>query len=209
MFSLQRLLGREDKFFDLLEASAQESRTSVQALTRFVQNPDQVKTLDEFILSRRKEKRINDEISEALCTTFVTALEREDIEALSVALYRIPKTVEKIAERILLAPHLLKPFDMTRQLHMLEKGTDTVLQMIKELRRGVSLEPIKNQNDQLQSIEGEADKLILELLRDLYSGQYEALKVVFLKDLFELLEDVFDRCRDAGNVVTHIVLKNS
>jgi uncharacterized protein Yka (UPF0111/DUF47 family) len=209
MFSLQRLLGREDKFFDLLEASAQESRTSVQALARFVQNPDQLKTLDEFILSRRKEKRINDEISEALCTTFVTALEREDIEALSVALYRIPKTVEKIAERILLAPHLLKPFDMTRQLKMLEKATDTLLAMIKELRRGVNLEPVKNQNDQLQVIEGEADKLILELLKDLYSGQHEALKVVFLKDLFELLEDVFDRCRDAGNVVTHIVLKNS
>lgn len=209
MFSLQRLLGREDKFFDLLEASAQESRVSVQALTRFVQNPDQVKTLDEFILSRRKEKRIADEISEALCTTFVTALEREDIEALSVALYRIPKTIEKVAERILLAPHFLKGFDMTRQLKMLEKGSDTVLSMIKELRRGVSLEPIKNQNDQLQVIEGEADKLILELMRDLYSGQYDAIRVVFLKDLFELLEDVFDRCRDAGNVVTHIVLKNS
>jgi uncharacterized protein Yka (UPF0111/DUF47 family) len=28
-----------------------------------------------------------------------------------------------------------------------------------------------------------------------------------LKDLYELLEKVIDRCRDAGNVVTHIVLK--
>ena len=98
MFSLQRLLGKEDKFFDLLIASAQESRTSVQALIRFMQNPDEIKTLDEFILARRKEKRINDEISQALCTTFVTALEREDIEALSIALYKIPKTAEKIAE---------------------------------------------------------------------------------------------------------------
>src|SRR5215467_4820816 len=99
MFSLQRILGKEDKFFDLLESSAQESRTSVQALIRFIRNPDELKSLDEFILSRRKEKKINDEISEALCTTFVTALEREDIEALSVALYKIPKTVEKIGER--------------------------------------------------------------------------------------------------------------
>src|SRR5437016_14347374 len=131
MFSLQRLLGKEDRFFDLLEASAQESRASVQALTKFIRNPDEVKSLDEFILSRRKEKKINDEISEALCTTFVTALEREDIEALSIALYRIPKTVEKIAERILLAPHLLKPFDMTRQLKMLQNGSETVHPSIK------------------------------------------------------------------------------
>ena len=123
MFSLQRLLGKQDKFFDLLEASSQESRTSVQALIRFMQNPDQLKTLDEFILSRRKEKKINDEISEALCITFVTALEREDIEALSIALYKIPKTVEKIAERILIAPHLFTGLDMTRQVRLLEKAT--------------------------------------------------------------------------------------
>lgn len=209
MFSLQRLLGKEDKFFDLLEASAQESRSSVQALIRFMQNPDQLKTLDEFILSRRKEKKINDEISQALCASFVTALEREDIEALSVALYKIPKTVEKIAERILLAPHLYKGVDMTRQMRMLEKATDTVVAMIRQLRSGVNMENIRAGNEQLQVVEGEADKLILELLKDLYSGSHDAIKVVFLKDIFELIEKVFDRCRDAGNVINQIVLKNS
>lgn len=209
MFSLQRLLGKEDKFFDLLEASAQESRKSVQALIRFMQNPEQVKTLDEFILTRRKEKKINAEISEAICTTFVTALEREDIEALSVSLYKIPKTAEKIAERILLAPHLMRPFDLTRHVRMLEKAADTVVTMIQEMRRGVDLEKMKGHNDQLQVVEGEGDKLILEVLKDLYSGQHDAVKVVFMKDIFELIEKVFDRCRDAGNVIIQIVLKNS
>ena len=209
MFSLQRLLGKEDKFFDLLIASAQESRTSVQALIRFMQDPNEIKTLDEFILARRKEKRINDEISQALCTTFVTALEREDIEALSIALYKIPKTAEKIAERILIAPHLFTSFDLTKHVRMLEKATDTVVKMMEELRKGVHLERIRTHNDALQVIEGEGDKLILELLKDLYAGQHEAIKVVFLKDIFELIEKVFDRCRDAGNVINHIVLKNS
>ena len=209
MFSLQKLLGKEDRFFDLLEASAQESRTSVQALIRFIRNPDELKSLDEFILSRRKEKKINDEISEALCTSFVTALEREDIEALSVALYKIPKTIEKIGERILLAPQLLEGFDLTRQIVMLEKATDTVVKMIQELRQGVNMESIKECNDQLQVVEGEGDKLILDLLRSLYSGEHDAIQVVFMKDIFELLEKVLDRCRDAGNVINHIVLKNS
>jgi uncharacterized protein Yka (UPF0111/DUF47 family) len=181
----------------------------VQALIRFIRNPDELKSLDEFILSRRKEKKINDEISEALCITFVTALEREDIEALSVALYKIPKTIQKIGERILLAPQLLKGFEMTRQIMLLEKATDTVVKMIQQLREGVNIEAIKAHNDQLQVVEGEGDKLILELLRTLYSGQHDALKVVFMKDVFELLEKVLDRCRDAGNVINHIVLKNS
>ena len=209
MFSLQRLLGKEDTFFDLLEASAQESRSSVQALIRFMKNQDELKTLDEFVMSRRKEKKINDKISEALCTTFVTALEREDIEALSVALYKIPKTMEKIGERILLAPNLFKGVDLTRQVTMLEKATDTLVTMIHELRRNVNLEKIRTLNDQLQVLEGEGDKLILEELKKLYSGSHDGIKVVFLKDIFELIEKVFDRCRDAGNVINHIVLKNS
>jgi uncharacterized protein len=209
MFSLQRLLGKEDRFFDLLEASAQEGCVSVQALKTLVANPAKVNALDDFALSRRKDKAITAEISEALCTTFVTALEREDIEALSIALYKIPKTIEKIGERIQIAPHFVTGADLSCQMEMLQKATETVLTMIKELRRGAKLEQMKDTNDRLQHIEGQADKLVLDLLKELYSGEVNDVQVVFLKDLYELLEKVTDRCRDAGNVITQIVLKNS
>jgi hypothetical protein len=33
--------------------------------------------------------------------------------------------------------------------------------------------------------------------------------MIVLRDLFELLEKVIDRCRDAGNVIFRIVLKSS
>ena len=209
MFSLQRLLGKEDRFFDLLEASAEEARHSVQALVAFTKNPDNPKALDELMVTRRKEKAINNEISQALCTTFITALEREDIEALSTALYKIPKTVEKIAERILMAPHFLKGLDLSKQIGMLDQAAATLMTMIQELRKGIRLEAIKKHNDQLQRIEGEMDKMVLELLRTLYTKEMEGNKVIFLKDLFELLEKVTDRFRDAGNVMVQIVLKSS
>lgn len=209
MFSLQKLLGKEDKFFNLLEASAEEARTCVQALNKYLGSPEKLKSLDEFIVSRRKDKAITAQISEALCTTFVTTLEREDIEALSNALYKIPKTVEKIAERIMLAPQHVESIDLSRQMVLLEKATATVVLMIKDLRKGVNLERIRTHNDQLQAIEGEADEALLERLKELYSSQDNSVRVVFLKDLFELLEKVADRCRDAGNVINHIVLKNS
>lgn len=209
MFSLQKLLGKEDKFFDLLEASAEEGRASVQALIKLVKSAAEARTLEDFVVARRKEKRIANQISQLVATTFVTALEREDIEALSFALYRIPKTVEKVGERILIAPQFLIGVDLSRQLAMMEKSTDTLLLMLKELRRNVNVEKIFAHNEQLQAIEGEADQLVLELLRDLYSGRHEPLKAVFLKELFDLLEKVTDRCRDSGNVINHIVLKNS
>lgn len=209
MFSLQKLLGKEDKFFDLLEASAEEGRSSVRALINLTKTPDEAKTLEDFVLCRRKEKKIAAEISEALVASFVTALEREDIEALSLALYKIPKTVEKVGERILLAPHFLHGVELARQLAMIEKATDTLRVMIKDLRGGVNLEKIRSHNEQLQAIEGEADKMVLDLMRDLYSGKHDPLKAMFLQELYELLEKITDRCRDAGNVMNHIVLKNS
>jgi len=35
------------------------------------------------------------------------------------------------------------------------------------------------------------------------------LQGMAMKDLYDLLEKVIDRCRDAGNIVSQIVLKNS
>ena len=209
MISIQKLLGKEGKFFDLLEASAREALVSVQTLVKYLQNPGQLKTLDEFIATRRKDKAINTQITEALCTHFITALEREDIEALSNALYKIPKTVEKIAERLQLAPAGLTNVDLSQQGVLLERATRTVLTMIQQMRKGIKLEQIQTFNQQLQAAEGEADEVLVELLRAVYSGKYDGVQALFLKDVYELLERAVDRCRDAGNVITHIVLKNS
>lgn len=209
MFSLQRLLGKEDMFFDLLEASAQEAHNSVKTLVKLSNSLDKPNALAEFSAVRRGGKQINRKITEAVYTTFVTALEREDIEALSVALYKIPKTIEKFCERSLLAPQQVRGVDFSQQIDLLEKATSTVVEMVKSLRRGANLNEIKQFNDKLQQVEGEADTAIMALYKDLFNGTHDPLQVIVLKDLYELLEKVTDRCRDAGNVISHIVLKNS
>jgi uncharacterized protein Yka (UPF0111/DUF47 family) len=209
MFSLQRLLGKEDMFFGLLEASAEEAHTSVQALVKLSKALDTPVELEEFSRSRRKDKEITATIRHAVYTTFVTALEREDIEALCHALYRIPKSVEKFGERVVLSPQLVRGVDFSPQIGLLDQATDCVRQMVKSLRKRVDLEEIRTLNDRLQLVESEADKAIMELYRALFSGRYEPLQVIMLKDLYELLEKIIDRCRDAGNVITQIVLKNS
>lgn len=209
MFSLQRLLGKEDMFFELLESSAQEAHNSVQSLVKLSASLDKPDALAEFSAARRKDKQITRRITEAVYTTFVTALEREDIESLSNALYKIPKTIEKFAERSLLAPDQVRGVNFSPQTDLLEKATNTVLEMVKSLRDGVNLERTKELNDRLQQLEGEADNAIMALYKDLFSGKHDPIKIIVLKDLYELLEKVIDRCRDAGNVISHIVLKNS
>lgn len=208
MFSLQKLLGKDDRFFDLLQASAEEGLHCVTALKRTLTTPGATPALDEFVSSRRKDKAITNEISEMLVKTFVTALEREDIETLSNALYKVPKTIEKFAERYLLCASRISSVSFERHVVMLEEATKIVVAMLRELKRN-DLSVIAEHNATLQRIEGEADKLMLEHLRELYSGKHDALTAIALKDLYELLEKVFDKCRDAGNVISHVVLKHS
>ena len=209
MFSLQKLLGKEDMFFGLLEASALEAHNSVQSLVKLSQSLDQPVELESFARARRKDKEITNQIRNAVYTTFVTALEREDIDALALALYRIPKTVEKFGERILLAPQHVKGVDFSKQINFVDQATECVVSLVKSLRAGINLEEVKKWNDRLQQVEGDADKAIMELYRDLFSGRHDAVKVIVLKDLYDLLEKVIDRCRDVGNVISQIVLKNS
>ena len=91
MISLQKLLGKEDKFFTLLEASAEEARASVKALVKLSKSLDQAVAIEEFAYSRHKDKQITREIRSAVYSTFVTALEREDIEDLSTRSTRFPR----------------------------------------------------------------------------------------------------------------------
>ena len=205
MFSIQKLFAKDDKFFELLEASAEESRASIQALKQVLKGG---KALDEFAAARRKEKQITVQISELLARTSVTVLDREDIEAISSVLYKIPKTVEKFAERYLISTTQLREVDFSRQVALLERATDTVVVMIRELEKS-HFEQVNHHNEELQQAEGEADDLMIQLLKELYSGKYPPVTVVIVKDLYELLEKVVDRCRDVGNVVANVVLKHS
>jgi hypothetical protein len=210
--SLRKLLGKDEKFFDLLEASAEEAKHSTSRLAKYLESTgheQQRHSLDDFVLSRRKDKQITSQITEELCKTFVTPLEREDIEALSLALYRIPKGVEKIVERISIYPGKIPTQRLLAQVALIEQAADAVVFMVKQLRRGTRLEKIQDANGRLQHAEGQADKLMLEFIKELYTGPYDAKEFVVLREFFEMMEKVIDRCRDAGNVVFQIVLKYS
>ena len=209
MFSLQTIFGKGDKFYGLLEASAAAARESTRALVELLAAPPAQRSLEKFKLARQREKNLAAQISQELVNTFVTALEREDIDALSSALYKIPKIVEKFAERYMLAAERLGEVDFTSRAVMLERACEVIEDMVGLLRKGMNIDTSKALNDKMQAIEAEADRLILELYRDTYASESDPMRYLILKDLFEILEKAIDRCRDAGNVIYQIVLKNS
>jgi uncharacterized protein Yka (UPF0111/DUF47 family) len=212
MSAIKRMFGRDTRFYDLLECSAAEARRSVGILRELVAalgSPEAERKLEEVGLSRARHRKNREETTRAVCRTFVTPLEREDIEALSSALYKVPKTVEKIAERLLICPARFTSDLVAGQVGLLDRAAEVVTTMVSGLREKRSVEEISESYERLHTLESEADRLMVGLLKDLYQGTVEAKEVVILKDLYELLERAIDRCRDAGHVVFEVVLKYS
>jgi hypothetical protein len=208
MFSLQTIFGQGKQFYALLDQAADAAHDSTKALHAMLREPARIHSLDAFKLARQREREASDKISQALVDSFITPIEREDIEALGSALYRIPKQVERFADRYALAQHRLEGIDFAPRAAMLEQAAGVVVEMVKELPH-LRLERMKALNDRLRVLEAEADRLILELYRDIYSGRLDASEMFLLKEFFEILEKAIDRCREAGVVAYEIALKNS
>ena len=103
MFSLQTIFGQGKQFYALLEEAAVAAHDSTKALHAMLREPSRQPALDAFKLARQRERAASDKISQELVNSFITPIEREDIEALGSALYKIPKQVEKFADRYSLA----------------------------------------------------------------------------------------------------------
>ena len=208
MFSLQTIFGSGKQFYTLLDEAAQAAYDSTKALHTMMKATDRQPALDAFKLARLRERAASDKISHALVDSFITPIEREDIEALGSALYKIPKQVEKFADRYSMAVQHLDGIDFAPRAAMLEQASAVVVEMVQDLKK-MNIDRMTALNEKLRALENEADRLMLELYRDIYSGRLDNLQMFLLKEFFEILEKAIDRCREAGVVAYQIVLKNS
>ncbi|MGN0864096.1 MAG: DUF47 domain-containing protein [Stenotrophomonas koreensis] len=208
MFSLQTIFGSGKQFYVLLDDAAQAAYDSAKALHTMMREGESLPALDAFKLARLRGRASSEKIGQALVDSFITPIEREDIEALGSALYKIPKQIEKFADRYSLAVKHLDQIDFAPRAAMLEQAAAVVVEMVADLRH-MNLDRMTALNERLRALENEADRLMLELYRDIYSGRLDHLQMFLLKEFFEILEKAIDRCRGAGVVAYQIVLKNS
>ncbi|WDS37375.1 DUF47 family protein [Pseudoxanthomonas sp.] len=208
MFSLQTIFGSGQQFYTLLDEAADAAHESTKALHAMMKESNRQPALDAFKLARQRERQASDKIGQALVDSFMTPIEREDIEALGSALHKIPKQVEKFADRYSLAVAHLEHIDFAPRAAMLEQAAGVVQEMVTALPK-MNLDNVTALYEKLRALENEADRLMLELYRDIYSGRLDSLQMFLLKEFFEILEKAIDRCQEAGAVVYQIVLKNS
>jgi uncharacterized protein len=205
---LKNLFKKSDRYLPLLEASAEASRASVRELEALLGGAAPAVSLDHIVESRKRAQENGEAIDELLCQGVHAPLDRDDVELLARALGGIPRGIKKFATRYQICARRIQDVNFTPQFQMLDGAVNTVHQMVAALR-SPKLAAAKAQHDVLQKIESDADKVFVALVMQLQQRRDEPIRALMLRDLYELLERVIDRCRTTGNIILRIVLKQT
>lgn len=212
MFKLPFLKPKENKFCVLLEELSAQALHCARHLKTFIENADAAKQADAgraIDASRARSKELTGQITAELCRTFITPFDREDIQDIAADLYRIPKTIQKIKERLSMHGISSVKGDFSLQTDLIILEAEAMEEMMRELTRGHDDERVIAKAAQLQELENRGDAVLGDLLVALFRDNTDARDLILRKDIYDMLERVIDRYRDAAGVALQIVLKHS
>jgi len=209
---LQLLLPQENKFFLQLDDLCQCAEQSAKQLKILVENGSDERMASassEISRIKAQAKSINRNLTREICQTLITPFDREDIQEMSVSLYDIPKLIEKIKGRML-TQHLKDWHgDFKGLAAIIEQGAQAMTAVLEELAGKLNTKGIPEKAALIDELEDQADKLFLEVLTRSSSDIQDTRELMLRRDIYELLEAVTNRYRDAANVAVRIVLKHS
>ena len=138
--------------------------------------------------------------------TFVTPFDREDIYRLASALDDVVDAIEGAADFIVLADVGKLPPLMTEQIALLQRSANETAEAMARLATLSDLEPYWIEVNRL---ENEADRVYRKLLSKLFSGDYDALTMVKLREVADGFEDAADALEHVAHAVESIAVKES
>lgn len=149
------------------------------------------------------------ETTNKLNTTFVTPIDREDIQALATML-------NKITKKIVQAFMNLNVYRMTSYTEEMLQQSKAILKATDELKRSVGLlktisrtKEITASREAMKEIEMLGDDILYRAMDKLFSGEFEAIEVIKLRDIYKVLESAMDNCFNVSEAILNIALKNS
>jgi predicted phosphate transport protein (TIGR00153 family) len=146
------------------------------------------------------------DIFSELNKTFITPLDREDMQRIASKIDDVIDFMDGIAARIYSYQITTTPPYMKEMAEELVHSTKEVQYMISKLQR------IKNPQDMIDhcrntsDIEHRVDDLYREAIKELFTST-DAIHIIKLKDIYETMETASDRCVDVADVIEDIVLK--
>jgi predicted phosphate transport protein (TIGR00153 family) len=198
--------GRDTRYFELFEESAQNAVRAADLLRTFVQElPDRPELAKEISAVESDTDRVTHDIISHLNQTFVTPIEREDILELASAQDDIVDLVDEAADLILLY-RVEAPMEQAHGLcAILVEATKAVAAAVPHLR---DFGDIRAHTVEVNRLENDGDRLSRAAIAGLFDGGIDPMFVIRWKDIFERLEDAIDSCERVANILEGIVIKN-
>ncbi len=198
---------KDSSFYPLFTASAENLVQATDVLSEFIH--DHARRA-ELAGKLRDLEHSGDQATHAifrqLNTSFVTPFDREDIYNLASDLDDVMDAVEAAADLVVLTHLGTLPVEMTQQTALLQRAAQTTAEAMPRLK---TLSGLSDYWIEVNRIENEADKLYRRLISRLYSGEFDALEILKLKEVADQLEEAADAFEHVANVVETIAVKES
>ena len=202
---------REDRFFLLLHQSTLNIQKVAERFQDLMENFEnvaakvgEIKELEEF------GDQIIHDITHSLHRTFVTPLDREDIQGLAASLDDVIDAIDEAAQYTL-EYKIDEPTEYSRQLAtIIRKSADELERAVGLLNsRGSKLAEILPMAVEINRLENEADQVLSRAMGELFSNGNDVIDILKWRDIYNDMEEATDRAEDAANVLEGIVLKHS
>jgi len=207
---LKKILPPQERvFFTYFERSAEICQQSSRILFDVIHEG---LSEERMILARELKHKSNDltkMILTKLNATFITPIDREDIQQVNLLL-------NKITRKIVKATLIFKTYQLTEYPETLKQQSDTILKATGELNLIVDkfknfkkVEEITQSNERMDEIETHGDEVLYHAMLDLFSGKYDSLTVIKLRDIYNNIESALDLCFNVSDTIVNIVLKHT
>ena len=196
----------ENEILKIIDDLGSKAVETSEALLEYL---DDLQNLEKMEKIRRLESEADEltrQIFAELNKTFITPLDREDMQRIASKIDDVIDFVDGIAARLYSykienAPPFTKPM-----IEELVKATKEVNYMVSKLRRIKNPQDMINHCRNTSDIEHVVDGLYRDAIRELFESN-DAIHIIKLKDIYESIETASDRCVDVADVVEDIVLK--
>ncbi|MFN3653809.1 MAG: DUF47 domain-containing protein [Candidatus Nitrosotenuis sp.] len=154
----------------------------------------------------RQADELTRSIFAELNKTFITPLDREDIQRIAAKTDDVIDYMEGIAGRIKsyhvssAPPYML---EITKELLSAIKEVEFLISKLKNVKVDKSL---VEHCRKISDIEHKIDDLYRDAVGELFETN-DAVNIIKLKDIYEAIEAASDRCLDVADVIEDIVLK--